>query len=750
MRRLGEIKVPRGAVAVLCALVCLPPAAMALAHTPWISGGQWVHHHTRYYDTCNYINQDTLLLRPQAQAALDDWDDNTAIEFDPQTYCHVSEGAPEQAHVQLQDAHFGNTGWAVSALNDPTASNNPTYHSRHTHLSFNLDYISPLQYNYYDARALACRELGRIAGVSIVPSADRAAHGSANDCMSFGGNPDTQVSKSENASNYTYTNAVGQHTKDLISAQYAAHEPLVSLLPGRFKTTYERGEPLTEGSDTFSVEAKDQSATGSDAGLTKLDVFEGTVVRGSTTSDCGTPGSCRLTLDVPIGEGYAEGNHTFRVVATDRLGMTVSRNYTFVVDRLGDIHHAAQYSGDPAAGGEPLIEEWARLASGVSRTEDESLTTTYRHMSCSSSHAINGRCVEMRQTLDLLSQGKTYTVYTGVSDDDPRIPGSALILDPRGFSQAPIAQGDIYSALASWQLPPPTHGSTYELYKFAHTEQLDPDPTDEQSSTTSVAVVDRIWVDVATRLPLKIVTTGPAGQNFGSSFFTYSERLETSQVPGSFFLLQPPTNAVLEKIVTLFGADPVGSQLDAETGAPFTPFYLGEQPTVSGDTYCLASSSRMSLEEEVDTTQPGDVAEDPENALDPAAAAAETSIDATYNRLDAGDPCVPGEGSLAGPPLQVISEAKGTPDAVSWRDTYQATAQAADADPNAPAGSGGVMTVTFDGGTRTAYAVPLPEPPPNADDGLSVLVTGDDTQVTVSGEFQESEIPAVLQLLEAQ
>jgi hypothetical protein len=409
------------------------------------------------------------------------------------------------------------------------------------------------------------------------------------------------------------------------------------------------------------------------------------------------------------------------------------------------LYHALEYTGDPAAGGKLLTEQWASPVTGDSRTEDGETTTTRSTVPCEPGARTGIQCVQMRQLteLDAAADQYAYVVYTGASENDPRIGGQAWILEPAAFEGPPVASGPLSDVVGGWQSPPPGHGPEYELYEFTRSEMIDPVESEDEAAAgeNPVELTERVWIDATTRLPLKTETVAPT-ESLGATFFTYEQPQE---LPTDLFAVGPAPHVVLDKEVTLVGAQDVGWQVDEQTGLDFQPYHLGNQPVIAGQSYCLATSDIVHMDEEIDPTPPGDVAEDPENALDPYAAAVQTSVSASYNPVGPGEECVPGTGSLMDPSLQVISEHRSSPDAMGWRQTYAQAANGIEHDPTADPASGGVMTVTVDGEAETAYAV--------ADVGttdMSVLIAGRTTQVTISGDFDKDEIQAVANLLEPQ
>jgi len=732
-------------VAALCALILLVPAAIALGHSLYMSNGAWVHHHTLNYTTCNSIDQDTG-LNTQAGQARQSWATLTDLDLTSVSQCHPADPA-QKAHIELIDGYYGDTGWRASAISSSNPADNASFHARHTHIQFNLTEIGS-SYPAYDKRALACREIGKVIGIAATPTTQLGAEGQNNDCMSFWGNPDNQVSAAENPTNYTYTNLPGPHSTELVDDTYAALRPQIQL-SGALNSAAASGELLTAASYGLHIIAN-QGQPAPEPPIVSIEVkVDGQRVF-YNTQNCSS-GPCTMTRDWTLSpDSYSDGPHTVQVIGADTLGITTTNALSIEIDRRGDIYHAKEYTGDPSQGGELLTEQWASSATGDSRTweTDSETTTTRSQIACPPPAPAGTQCAQMRQLTKLDGQEDAFVMYTGSSPDDANIAGRATILDPAGFNVPPTAYGSLSSALSSWQTPPPNHGSQYERYEFTRRENIDDIDTDQQPiPDNQVEFTDRIWVDAATKLPLKADSIGPTG-TLGTTYFSYGGRLEPQTLPADFFAVGSTQNVVLDKAVTMLGSQPAGPQVDEETGETFVPLGLGDQPMIGGQGYCLLTTDTIQMDEEVPTAQPGDVAEDPLNAIDPNAAAAESSVDATYTAIGPSGNCAPGEGSADSPDLEVISEYKPAPDPTGWRQSYREAAEAIDADPEADPGSGGVMTVNVDGESLTAYAVAEINSP-SADTDMSVLIVGN-TQVTITGDFGESQIQSIADQLEPQ
>jgi hypothetical protein len=341
-----RIEMPKGAVALLCAAILALPAGLAIAHNPkFDSGGGWIHHHTTSYATCNYINQNAD-LELQGTNARQHWMSLSQtsngstyglsdVSLPSQSDCHP--GGGNQTHIQLQDAYYGNTGWRASSTDEQGA--NAYYHAVHTHINFNLS-ASWTGYTGYDRRALACKEIGQVIGVERVFSGEWAGHGANNDCMSFGGSPSGQVSKAENASNYTYTDKSGAHSRDLLNQRYRDHAVDLSV-----------EGPLADADSQLleDVQYDLWIDASSPAGMQRLAVLvdgqEAVVVAEPCPlddEDCAEDYVFEfLTAD------YSPGSHTIKVVATDAMGGSASETFTVQVGS-GPVDDEQPFDATPA------------------------------------------------------------------------------------------------------------------------------------------------------------------------------------------------------------------------------------------------------------------------------------------------------------------------------------------------------------------------------------------------------------------
>ena len=733
-RDLGRA-VPRGAVATLCALILALPTGLAIGHQAKLdSQGRWIHHHTTEYTTCNNIDQNAD-LETQASNARNNWGWNdgnpiSVLRLPPQTECHPGSGA--EAHIQLIDGNYGNTGWRASSMDDANPSANAAYHGRHTHIAFNLS-ASWFNYTNYDRRALVCRELGQVLGIERVFSGQWAAHAADNDCMSFGGSPPDQVSKDENAISFTYTDRalLNGHSATTLGANYSAgaHEISMTLSGSLMDRIALRGS-LTGDSYSLQVVAKPGSAS-PPVGVERLEaLIDGVPMSGYPVLQPCSSGACEIERTINVDtSGLPDGPHVLTLRAVDALGLPASRTVEFEVDRSGSIFHAWEVTDNPAQGGATLLEQWGDPATDQSRVEDDDTVTTRAPLPCSSGP---GTCMTMRQ-LSTVGQSSAYVEYAGVDSQDRRIEGRAPMLDTVRGMGSPIATGSLASLLQTWQVPPSGHGETVELYES--TEAVLPDEASMTSETTPLSQVrHRVWVDAATGLPLRTEVLNSSGTLVGRTFTTYDpQRLTAGQLSDSHFAVPKPPSTVLEKRVHLY-PQAVSTVTDAGTGLIFSGYSLGDEPVLGGRSYCLASVAKVSTIEPA-TSLPSGPGED----LPAASRSHETVVDYAYNELPANAQCNVGRAPTGSPDLQVMSELAGAPETATTYSEYKQEAEAiASGDP------GGVFRATLGGTSTSAYAVPVPNPDLSAADNLSALAEDGVTQVTITGDLADAEVEAAI------
>ncbi len=458
--------------------------------------------------------------------------------------------------------------------------------------------------------------------------------------------------------------------------------------------------------------------------------------------------SCPMDAQFTVAPASNTPDALLSLVVVDGAG-----NRTVVDPR---IVHAKQYSGNPAAGGILITEEWISPATGDSRVDDGEIITTRTTVPCDASLATTGRCLQMRQLSELDGDEEAHSIYTGTSEEDPGIKGEAPIAEATDVGGPPSGQGPITDVMEAWQSPPPGHGTTYERYETVRSEGGD-DGSEGDEPQEPFEITDKVWTDAETGLPLMLRSTGPDGV-LGTTYYTYGEPVESESVPTDFFAVaSDDPDPALTQEVTLIGADEAGVQVDQETGEGFVPYYLGDETTIGPQDYCLAGSEVANTSETTGASTPGDVADDPENALDSESAELETTtVAASYAAVDAGESCEPGEDTAGGVAFEFFSEHKSSDEAEEWRELYRDEAEAIDADPEADPETGGVMNVVVEGDERDAYAIPADgwpgeteQAPGETVPATSVLIVGP-TQITITGDFEKADVQEMVDELEPQ
>ena len=321
--------------------------------------------------------------------------------------------------------------------------------------------------------------------------------------------------------------------------------PSGSLWEARNQSADHRAEGLYNASYTATVRAVDGSTTND--GTKRSGVHDirfqlinssGTVVVDSpddTPQSCAAS-SCEKTRPWTLNtDNYADGDYTVNAIATDQAGNTSSTSWPVTIDRRGDVYHAQQFDAEPAGGGNNRGEEWAELGTQNYRHEDGLTITTRNVVSCPTD--ASGCAHEQQHTFDSLDDptvADSYSTLTGTSAADPRMADDSELLFPANTPLGSVtSSGAINDALQPWQTPPPAHGSQYDLYATS-------DPAIVDGVSTSE--VHRLWVDRATKLPLRDATF--AGSSVDHDvYYTYTRSRQTvSELPSDEFAVPPPLN----------------------------------------------------------------------------------------------------------------------------------------------------------------------------------------------------------------
>lgn len=229
-----------------------------------------------------------------------------------------------------------------------------------------------------------------------------------------------------------------------------------------------------------------------------------------------------------------DGDYTIEVIAVDQVGnLSAPTTWEVTVDRRGDIYQASAWTADPANAGAHLGEEWVQRATARARVERMDHRVTLSPVTCNSdtSGCLQRRIRTTRADSDPAA-ADTYVISTGTSVADERLLGDSDLLEAsRGDNGAVDGSGPLFDVVDAWQVPPPAHGATYELY-----EEVEPATIDDQD----VDLIIRLYVDVATKLPVRAVEV-VGDVVVGTIYYTYApRRLESHEVAGDFFALSRP------------------------------------------------------------------------------------------------------------------------------------------------------------------------------------------------------------------
>lgn len=224
--------------------------------------------------------------------------------------------------------------------------------------------------------------------------------------------------------------------------------------------------------------------------------------------------------------------------------------YLEIVHEKRDIVHARAYDADPSAGGDELADEYVRLLTRSARRSAEA--DGYHAQTVTACAADPGGCLESR-SFDATQN--IHSTVLGTSPNDDRVGVSEVIDAVDDAVGAPLQTGSINAVLASWQTPPPGHGSTFELYETTE---------DAGVNGVDVTVRERVWLDAETRLPLRQQVLEDTTV-VEEQFYSYtSERLAPSEVDADFFRPEPPPGAQ----TTSYSLDPPEPEPAARASDP--------------------------------------------------------------------------------------------------------------------------------------------------------------------------------------
>ena len=258
---------------------------------------------------------------------------------------------------------------------------------------------------------------------------------------------------------------------------------------------------------------------------------------------CGPQGGCPLGLDWTLNtDSLSDGSHTVAITAQDNVAdnsPSAPTSFPITVDRQGTVVHAEQWDGAPTdVNSVNQSSQWAVPGSGQARAEGARDTSTLGSAPCSA-----GVC----------AQSTTISDEDGDAGDPPAfsrtLGGSAndaRVLDAFLTTQTPSdgeqSSGTLQDILASWQTPPPGHGSTYRRYRWSSTAIID---------NASMAIVDDLYVDTETSLPVRRDhKEGDAAAD--ESYYDYDKGLlERTTFPSDYFALTKPSPVGSDTTTTL-------------------------------------------------------------------------------------------------------------------------------------------------------------------------------------------------------
>jgi hypothetical protein len=426
------------------------------------------------------------------------------------------------------------------------------------------------------------------------------------------------------------------------------------------------------------------------------------------------------------------------------------------VDRRGDIYRARQFDGDPTSAdpnthGELLATEAVKYGTPLARFEEPDIITTRTNVSCVR-NGLPTSCGEVRsvsrRSESAPCSAELFTLYQGSSEDDDRLDVVSELNDlgPRNQGSPVLESGPLVSAMQPWQNAPPVHGTQYLHYRWNETVSApttQDTPTGEQETSGTRDLTFDLWVDEASRLPLKVgVTDDTDGVPF-TRYWTYDkQRLEDAEVPEDYFHSPEPATVEEDKRVYLYDDEPPGALVEPGSGARYGAFGLGDEPTVAGHRYCRAATIVESLTESTNGDIPRHNASEPELSGDPVAVESGRTLIA-YNELAPNEVCAPGKGALDAPSLIVRSAPAQSTLALAWRQAY--------VDLGKPAPQLSRRTATL----RSWLLIP---PAVRAQPAHRVLALGDGrsgvytqrngTAIVATGPFGEAELDRLADLLE--
>lgn len=387
--------------------------------------------------------------------------------------------------------------------------------------------------------------------------------------------------------------------------------------------------------------------------------------------------------------------------------------------------HVREVTGELAAGGRVVAEEWGVPGSLFGRHETRDEIATMNSLSCSPPD--EGRCWERRTATrwSATDPGMTedYEVQSWAPGDPAVEPVVRFTRPPEGTR---TASGPIADIVPSWQGLPPAHGSTYSLYEQTVTDQ-----------DSGHQVHSKLWVDEQTRLPLR-ASSDVTSDVATDTFWTYDPTTRPASDFGSdFFAISRPTNTASETTARSLISLPLGAQLDRETGLAFAGFSLGKRALMGLRTVCFLGAQAV---RSYDSTAPTKF-DDPSGELHPDPYGPLTFVDVDY-----GAPQPDGRCALGGTNTPVTLSLRSMRTDSSMGRAYQAAYDR----------SGTPLDLTAAGGSLLGLRLPLlggrsiaAHIVDERDGELSALLELGDTTVEVTGTVSIIQLPMLASLLVA-
>lgn len=548
-------------------------------------------------------------------------------------------------------------------------------------------------------------------------------------------------------------NPGGSWTEKIDRSAPTLSAPSGSLWDARNRPDDHRAEGVYASTATLKA-----TATDAGAGVAEIEVY---LDGASQRSRGGYDADGTLDWNWNLGtNGVADGTYTVTIVARDRIlgqpGAPASRHettsapFTITIDRSGDVYAGRFVSGDPAISGEVHVREWARAASSTARREIPGHSISTRAPAPCADGSTDRACesVRIRTRLGIAASNDTddFTSLRGDADD-PDLQNVSQLLAPAREQRVPVETGDLVSIARPWQILPPAHGGQFQRFDF--TEQRDEsepvEPDGGQSGSTRT-VTQRLYVDAATKMPVRQIELDADGQVSDETFWTYDlDRKETASYPAEFFAVAEPATPNERTEVQQQRTRPMSSAQDRETNSSFSPAFFGSSMALLGvGTFCLARNDINIV-----VPNPADNDEVPVGEEDPGipeavAYAKDTFVTAAYHLSADTGSCRAGL-RPSDVTFTVTTYARSSANAGSWRAVFEQDGSALPLAPQSPwILQEGLLPVTINLQPTLAYLVP------GVANNTSALMDVGDATIIVTGPFDSTTLASVANQLRSQ